>query len=187
MQTNLQTPIEIRSQIWKELTRSVHDKHHAWRTPVFSTLSIDGGVSSRTVVLRSVNESAGQLSIYTDSRSSKVLELRANPKSNFVFWNSRLRWQLRVRCEVSILTEGPLVESLWQRVSQSAAVSDYISASAPGSNLVEEGELVMNQKETVNYFTVLICEIKEMDWLELAGKSHRRAKITGESWLWLNP
>jgi pyridoxine/pyridoxamine 5'-phosphate oxidase len=187
MQTTLETPLEIRSQIWKELTRSVHDKHHAWRTPVLSTVSKDGEVNSRTVVLRGANESENYFLIYTDARSSKVSELRNNANGSFVFWSPRLRWQLRVKVRVSIITTGSLINQLWEKVSQSAAISDYTSVLKPGSKL--DGSTQSDSIHTSNehHFAVLKADIGEIDWLELSGSGHRRARIHGASWDWLTP
>lgn len=187
MENYLHTPFEIRNQIWKELTRSVNDKHHAWRTPVLSTASIDAGVNSRTVVLRGANESENHLLIYTDARSTKVSELEKNSQAFVVFWSPRLHWQLRVKVNISIYTTGPLVDHRWERVSQSAAASDYISPSAPGSQLVTDLESVNTDNSSGHHFAVLVAHICEMDWLELSRNGHRRAKIIDNSWDWLTP
>ncbi len=187
MENDFQTPLEIRNQIWKELTRCVHDKHHAWRTPVLSTCSIDGGVNSRTVVLRRANQGENNLLIYTDERSLKVSELRKNSQAIFVFWSPRLRWQLRINVDISILTTGPIVESLWSAVSQTAAKSDYINPTAPGSELVTDAKPLSINDSLKHHFAVLIGHISEMDWLELSRKGHRRAKIVDDSFDWLAP
>ena len=187
MENYLQTPFEIRSQIWKELTRSVNDKHHAWRTPVLSTVALDEGVNSRTVVLRGAHESENHLLIYTDARSAKVSELEKNSQAFIVFWSPRLHWQLRVKVNISTHTTGPLVDQLWAKVSQSAAASDYISPSAPGTQLVADFESVNTDNSTEHHFAVLVAQIHEMDWLELSRNGHRRAKIIGNSWDWLTP
>ena len=55
MRTPLQTPHEIREQIWRELTRASQDRHHAWRTPVLATVDGDGFANARVVVLRKVD------------------------------------------------------------------------------------------------------------------------------------
>jgi len=187
MQITLRTPPEIRDQIWKELIRSVHDRHHAWRTPVLSTLSIDGGVNSRTVVLRGANEDENNLWVYTDARSPKVTELRNNNNGFFVFWSPRLHWQLRIKVNIAVLTSGPLVDDLWKKVSQSGAITDYINSSRPGSKLIMNSEPVNTHESNEHYFAVLRADVNEIDWLELSGSRHRRAKITDKSWDWLTP
>ena len=187
MELSFQTPLEIRSQIWKGLNRAVHDKHHSWRTPVLSTLAIDGGVNSRTVVLRGVDDAASKLTVYTDARSLKVAELNANSKAVFVFWSQRLHWQLRVKVNISILTTGQQVETLWERVKQSAAAFDYISPLAPGSKLINTTESSTLIKSNDHHIAVLIASVDEIDWLELSIKGHRRARFNDTFWEWLAP
>jgi pyridoxamine 5'-phosphate oxidase len=116
VKVRLETPQEICHQIWKELGRATHDRHHAWRTPVLATVSSEGDANARTVVLRSVDSQLNQLQIYTDSRSSKAVELTANPSALFVFWSPRLSWQLRVRTTVTLVKSGDQVEQLWSQV-----------------------------------------------------------------------
>ncbi len=41
MKNHLQTPNEIRPQIWKELGRASQDRHHEWRTPVLASVDPD--------------------------------------------------------------------------------------------------------------------------------------------------
>ena len=45
MKKDVQTPQEIRQQIWMELGRASQDRHHAWRTPVLATVGVDGAVN----------------------------------------------------------------------------------------------------------------------------------------------
>ena len=188
MQSFLETPEEIRQQICKELVRATRDRHHAWRTPVLATATADGSVNARTVVLRkvSISDAGGTLEIYTDRRSNKVSELILQPNACLVFWSARLNWQLRVRAEVSIQTDGPQVQSLWHTVRQTRAAGDYLGSSAPGAPLQmsDEGTARPDVEasavdEPNGYFAVLTARISEIDWLELGGGKHRRASIVG--------
>ena len=186
MKTFFETPEVIRQQIWKELGRATQDRHHAWRTPVLATSGADGLVNARTVVLRRVDPLASQLEIYTDRRSAKVSELQQQPNAQFVFWSDRLNWQLRIRVSVSILTDGPQIQALWQTVKQTAAARDYTGSIAPGALLAaERATAAVLSDET--HFTLLRGQVVEMDWLELAREKHRRARIVGEVWEWLKP
>ena len=187
MKTHLETPQEIRQQIWKELGRATQDRHHAWRTPVLATASADDVVNARTVVLRNVDVRACLLQIFTDVRSAKLTEITHQPTALFVFWSSRLHWQLRVRVSILRLTDGPQLESLWERVRQSSSASDYLSPSAPGSPLYPDASLCLDANQKISNFAVLNAQVLELDWLELASTGHRRAKITADTWDWLTP
>lgn len=186
MKLRLETPDEIRQQIWKELGRASQDRHHAWRTPVLATASEDGGVNARTVVLRSVDAGLGTLSVFTDRRSAKVSDLAHWSNAQFVFWSARLHWQLRVRVAVSVQSSGPEVAALWQRVSQSASAHDYLSPVAPGTPLVE-ADPDAPARVGEHHFTLLTAKVTEMDWLELDRAGHRRARIRPDEWQWLTP
>jgi general stress protein 26 len=186
MKNYFQTPQEIRQQIWKELGRASQDRHHAWRTPVLATTAENGLVNARTVVLREVDASLGRLVIFTDQRSPKVSEISSQQAALFVFWSSRLIWQLRVRVNMSVSTSGAEVEALWQRVSQSASANDYMGRAAPGAAWREP--VTPHEVPAQNtYFAVLSAQVTEMDWLELGREGHRRARILTDAWEWLTP
>lgn len=186
MKIHLENPEEIRQQIWKELGRATQDRHHEWRTPVLATLAQDGGPLARTVVLRRADALLGQLDIYTDSRSPKVAQLRAQPLAQFVFWSARLSWQLRVRAQVVVITHGPQVDALWQLVRQSASAGDYLSVAVPGEPLAADPGLGEAASPAVS-FAVLRAQVLEMDWLELSRNGHRRAQVGAQTWRWLTP
>ena len=186
MKIHLETPKDIRHQIWKELGRASQDRHHEWRTPVLASTGQDGFVNARTVVLREANAIAGQLEFYTDTRSPKVAELLEQPIAALVFWSARLNWQLRVRAQFSVTTSGPRVEALWQRVKQSASANDYLSPTAPGTALPAVNVPADTLGQTAN-FTVLSAQVFEMNWLELSRDGHRCAKLGAATWEWITP
>jgi pyridoxamine 5'-phosphate oxidase len=184
MRAPLQTPLEIREQIWRELARASQDRHHAWRTPVLATVGSDGFANARVVVLREVDMAHQTLRVYTDSRSPKVRELLHEPHAIFVFWSSQLNWQLRARVAISVETAGPEVQARWERVRQSASAADYLGPVAPGSCL-EAAQSRSTSADAVHHFALLSAEILEMDWLELSRNGHRRANLREGNWRWL--
>lgn len=193
MNQYLETPEQIREQIWKQLVRAAEDRHHAWRTPVLATVDATGMPNARTVVLRKVHQIGvmGTIDLYTDRRSPKVSELVAQPNACLVFWSARLRWQLRVRIIVSVQTDGLPVSSLWQSVRQTRAAVDYMRAKPPGASLPHACGALAQQTphddSQAAYFAVLNAQVTEIDWLELGREQHRRAKIVGDTWQWLVP
>lgn len=191
MKTHLQTPEEIRPQIWKELGRASLDRHHEWRTPVLATADADGLPDARTVVLRQVDASVGQLTFYTDSRSPKVAQLQTQASAVLVFWSARLSWQLRVRVTCSVITSAPEVEALWQGVKHSAAAGDYLSPRPPGAVLPPSHGTAdaaeANAPAPTHNFALLRAQVLQMDWLELSRAGHRRAQLCVNTWEWLTP
>ena len=191
MKIHLQTPEEIRTQIWKELGRASLDRRHEWRTPVLACTDADGLADARAVVLRQVDATAEQLTFYTDSRSPKVAQLQAQDAAVLVVWSARLSWQLRVRVACSVITAGPEVEAIWQGVKQSAAAGDYLSPLPPGAVLPSGRDsadsAAAGTPVPTHSFALLRAQVLHMDWLELSRDGHRRAQLNGNTWAWLTP
>ena len=149
-----------------------------------ATTAQDGLPDARTVVLREADANAAHLRCYTDGRSANVSQLSYRPDALLVFWSKRLNWQLRVRVSVTAHAEGPLVESVWARVSKSVAAGDYLSPSAPGTALSAAIPTTTAHK---HHLVVLSAQVHEIDWLELARGGHRRARLRADTWDWLTP
>ena len=181
MKHGLDTSQEIRHQIWKELGRASLARHHAWRTPVMATVGCDGLPNARTVVLRKVDSNQQTLCFYTDARSAKVSELTKEPKAVLAFWSGRLNWQLRVKVEISVATDGPEIQALWQRIQQSASAGDYMATEAPGTER-PEGFSVAQNLSIDHHFALLNAQVLQMDWLELGHGAHRRARLCADTW-----
>ena len=180
------TESEIRHRVGGELERAVHDRHHEWRTPVLATVTADGFPNARTVVLRQADAKQQSLQIYTDSRSPKAAELVHQPAAVLVFWSARLSWQLRLKVAVQVVSQGPQVDGVWERVGQSPSASDYLSVAAPGDVVPRAPEIIGDSSEH-HHLSILLCQIQELDWLELRRAGHRRAVFNTQSWSWRVP
>lgn len=181
-----QQPQQLRQQVWHELVRAVHERDHAWRTPVLATVAIDGSPNARTVVLRGADPARQMLRFYTDRRSPKVTELMAASGAVLVFWSALLKWQLRVRVKLAVVAEGPEVEALWDAIRSSAAAGDYLGLLAPGTG-IEGVHAVTAQEDAAHHFALLEAQVVDIDWLELGPDGHRRARVTADDWQWLVP
>ena len=183
-QLRLATLTEIEAALWQELTRAVHDKHHEWRTLVLATV---GGTANqpnadaRNVVLREVNPSAKQLTVYTDARAEKAQQIAAHPHGTVAMWSRRLGWQLRCRVRLSLQTSGPTVAARWESLKLSPAAQDYLSPLAPGMPLSGAAEAPATQ----HHFAVIIASVRSIDWLELHREGHRRAVFGDDAATWL--
>lgn len=182
----------VHTALWQELARAPHDKHHGWRTPVLATVDGDAA-DARTVVLREVDVANSTLSLYTDARAAKVAQLQAHPVGTLVLWSRRLGWQLRLRVQLSLQTDGLAVTSRWARLKLSPAAQDYLSPLAPGAALPAATADVTAPPSTAlpaadrGHFALLQARVLTSDWLELHPEGHRRARFDAEGARWLVP
>ena len=182
------TEAELPVRIWQELQRAPLDKHHDWRTPVLATVDAQGRPQARTVVLRQADRAAQTLVFFTDARSPKCAELRAQPEASLLFWSPRLSWQLRAGVRARVITEGPEVDAAWARVRSSPAAGDYLSARPPGdAQAPVDEEPAVPATPGEHHLAVVQLTVQTLDWLELARAGHRRAQVSGDRVAWCVP
>ena len=183
----------VLAEVWRQLDLAVHDKTHAWRTPVLATR--DGeAVDARTEVLREVRSEEHQVLFYTDPRAGKVRQLLVQPQAVLVLWSPALNWQLRLRADLTLHTQGLDVTSRWARVKMSPSAQDYLSPLPPGAALEGGGSdtkhpisMPDTQPDSDVFFGVVVARVRSLDWLELSAQGHRRACFDAQGARWLQP
>lgn len=172
----------LETSIWQTLEASIAERGHEWRTPVLATIDENGLPQARTLVLRGVDPDKRQLRIFTDHRSPKVQQIRQQPCVTLLFWSRVLNWQVRISAEMSVIADGPEIDTAWSRICKSAAAFDYLTLDAPGSPLPD-----MEKHSEYHALAILVAQVKEIDWLELNPEGHRRARLTDGEAQWLTP
>jgi hypothetical protein len=176
---------EIEAAVWAQLVLCAGDKRHAWRTAVLATT--DGEVAdARTVILREVVAGEKRLVVYTDQRGAKVSQLTGHPVGTLVMWSPALGWQLRCRVRMSVVSSGLAVSSRWARIQLTPAAQDYLSPTAPGSD-VPMPSTTGTGTAALPYFAVIEAVVERLDWLELHPQGHRRAVFDAQGARWLQP
>ena len=172
----------IEAEVWHQLDRAAHDKHHPWRTPVLAT--VDGeSADARTVILRETDEATRSLLIYTDARAPKVAQSMRQPIGTLVMWSPALGWQLRCRVRLAFEDDGLAVASRWAALRHSRAAQDYLSPLAPGAPADADAPAADQR----GHFGVLTASVQSVDWLELHRDGHRRALFGDGAARWLQP
>ena len=174
----------LHQQLWRELALAAELRGHPWRTPSLATVSPDGLPDARTVVLREVDPDQEHLVFFTDARSPKVGQLRAQPRGVLVMWSPELSWQLRIQVECRVEASGLAVSSRWARLRSTPAAQDYLAPLPPGSPT----DAAPSGLAAREHFAVVQAQVLEMDWLELGDTGHRRARLmAGQPPVWLQP
>jgi pyridoxamine 5'-phosphate oxidase len=175
----------IAAEVWLQLGAAVHDRRHAWRTPVLATT--DGQFAdARSVILREADPLAQRLGLFTDQRSPKVAQLLSHPVGTLVMWSPALAWQLRCRVQLALEDDGLAVSSRWAHVKLSPSAQDYLSPQAPGAPFEPAATPTHDAVARTN-FAVILAQVVSIDWLELHPDGHRRAAFDTHGARWLQP
>ena len=192
---------EIFEDIKRNLTRGVKDRKHTFHTPVFCNVDNENSIESRVVVLRQFDSPNMVLNFHTDFRSPKILGLQQNNNSLLVFYDHKLKIQLRIKTTSIINNQNKVTQEMWDQTKLFSRKC-YLTEKAPSSstNLPEDGidESLVGREPTLEEsergyknFTVVQNQIQQIDWLYLAASGHRRLKIILEkqipSFQWIIP
>lgn len=180
--------------VWQALGRGVADRRHGFRTPVVSTIGLDGLPRARTVVLRGCARPERALWFHTDLRSPKIEEIRAQPGVSITLYDRKARLQVRARGVAQIRHDDARAQQSWQATTDSArrcyAVQPGpgVALEAPASGMTPELEAQRISPEVAaearSRFAVVWCVLQEMDVLALHHAGHRRMKLTWtDEWL----
>ena len=192
---------EILQDIKKNLTRGVKDRKHAFHTPVFSNISEKEGIESRVVVLRKFDHENMILNFHTDYRSPKTKNLKKNNKSLFVFYDHKLKIQMRIKTTSYLNHQNEVSKEMWDKTrllsrkcylttKEPSSVTFKPEDGIPAHLLGKEPDFDESEKGYQN-FTVVENKIFEIDWLYLDITGHRRLKLifknTDPEYQWLIP
>ena len=173
---------------WRLLEEAIGDPISPVRTPVLISVSTDGLAQGRTVVLRGFNRQQRQLTIYTDARSAKVAQLRAQPTCTLVAYQPNPMMQLRLSTNAIVNHNNEITHEAWA-VMPGPNRCNYLTDPDPGSISVQatDGRPVINaesvptnneNKIAYSHFSVIVFTINELEWLYLPRRGHRRAQFT---------
>ena len=192
---------EIFEDIKRNLTRGVKDRKHSFHTPVFSNIDNEDGITSRVVVLRQFDSENMVLNFHTDFRSPKTFSLQENNNSLFVFYDHKMKTQLRIKTTSTVNNQNNITEEMWEETKLFSRKC-YLTEKAPSSftdfpedgideNLRGKEPSVEESEKGYKNFTVVQNQIQKIDWLYLAASGHRRLKITMQdkiqSYQWIIP
>ena len=189
---------EIQNKYWSMLDDAVTNRASPFRIPVFMCAHQDE-IDGRIVVLRKSDRENNLLQFHTDLRSPKVDILKKNNKASLLFYDKEEKIQLRVKVKCEINNQNSTTEESWKK-TQHISRRCYLTDSPPGTtsenptsgmiSKLEDFDYTMEQSEEgYKNFTVIQCKIKNIEWLYLAAKGHRRARLDLEKNIenWLVP
>jgi len=182
--------------VWDEFARATDDPKHPFRLPVISTASPSLGSDARIVVLRRADVSSRSLEFYTDLRSKKIVELMADPRVFWVFWDPVHQIQLRIRSQARIHSDDPLADDRWRTCPLGSRVI-FLTEWASGTSIERSQEQspppwpgrTISAEESERgrpHFAVVRCAVDYVDFYEIAAEGQRRARFDWGADHWRN-
>ena len=186
--TEKESPVEIWKILIHELEKGYLESDHPFRYVGLGTLG-EHGPEFRTVVLREF-EKILDMYVFTDFRSDKVKELRANPSATLHFYHPKKRVQIRVKAKTEIHHQDLVCAAFWNTLNKDSRKA-YQSTLDPGTEISNPDEAFHWSKELGDrFFTVLRFIPHSIEALQLNGQEHLRIVFSkNEGWegKWLVP
>ena len=190
---------EIEKKIWSLLDDAVTNRNSPFRIPVFicgNKNDFDG----RIVVLRKSDQSNKILQFHSDIRSNKVKKLKDSSNASMLFYDKEEKIQIRIKVECTVNHQNDITKQSWLKTGHMSRKC-YLVDNGPGTESptptsglkpkLDNFEFTMEQSEEgYKNFTVIQCKIKNIEWLYLAAKGHRRARLEYSNYTkgyWLIP
>ena len=147
-----------------------------------ATVRCDGKTSNRTLVFRGFREQSNQLQFVSDTRSSKIPQIQANPWGEICWYFTQTREQFRILGKINFidgLNENmellKIRQELWQKLSDSGKLQ--FAWPEPGVKRSETFPVTITVGESpLANFCILLFEPTEIDHLELRGNPQNRCR-----------
>ena len=176
----------ILDEIWSLLSKGVTDRAEDFRLPIV-VLNSEQEPNARIVVLRGAHKEQNLLRFHTDIRSEKIKFIKDDNKIYFLFYNKERNIQVRAKGFATIHYKNDMTKEVWEK-TQIVSRKCYLATNAPGtlsedptSGIPEQyaGKNVPKEESESGYenFSIIESKIHSFEWLYLASKGHRRAKI----------
>ena len=177
---------EIKNKIWSMLNNAIKDRNSPFRIPVFICGNKDD-FDGRIVVLRKSDQSDNTIQYHSDIRSNKIAKLKSNKNASMLFYDKEEKIQVRLKVECTVNHDNEITKESWLKTGHMSRKCYLVDngpgtkSSTPTSGLkpeLDNFEFTMEQSEEgYKNFTVIQCKIRNIEWLYLAAKGHRRAKF----------
>nr|WP_246827126.1 pyridoxamine 5'-phosphate oxidase family protein [Rhizobium binae] len=186
---------DIDASAWAELETAAANPQSAFRYLNLCSVDTEMRPQARMVVLRGADRSVRRLEFHTDSRSSKWLELSANPHVTVLGFSAESRLQLRLQGKVELHGPGSGgADAAWNRLAAQTRMT-YVGGPPGQERAFETIDMAepAAEVEAKARFGLLIFRARTLDWFQLRQQDNRRALFCYDeagalsSCRWLNP
>jgi pyridoxamine 5'-phosphate oxidase len=185
---------------WRQLVEGSSQPHHPFRNLVAAHAAASGGINQYTVVLRDVQQVPYTIVFYTDARSEKVNDIKADARISALFYNKGQQCQLIVSGNAVIDVQNEVALQHWQKAGYKGRTS-YMAEQPPSTpiNKPADGLAYLQGKEfdeqdRAGYenFAVITIHANAFEYLQLnrkTGNRRARYKLKSNNWQgsWIIP
>lgn len=168
------TLAEAWERVLARINEAVTESGHPFRYVTLATVDKNNTPQQRTVVLRDFSKDR-IFTIYTDSRSDKVHEIRGNDSVSLLFYDDREKLQLRITGNASVVKAGEEYKRHWENGGRRSPHS-YTSVVPPGTEIEKPKEAYHWHLEGTPNFCLIKIEAERMEFLQLDGAKHIRSE-----------
>ena len=191
MNTALQ---EIFDSVWRVLEHAVRDRHDAFHTAMIGTVSAERGPQMRAVTMRQAVRDQRSLCFHTDARAPKVAELQADARIAWLFYDATRKLQIRANGIAVLHAHDELARERWQGSALTSRrtylaplpPSEAVAAAHPNlpADLLHRVPTAEESAAGFDNFCVVVCHLREIEWLFLQSTGHQRARFTWQDTAW---
>ena len=144
------------------------------RRPIgtLATIGAEGAPQQRSLMLRAADEAAGTIAMFTDLRTPKMAELRADPRASLLVYLADRQLQLRLSGHITP-TQGDALASIWAKLPPEAR-GNYGVTPAPGTP-IEQAHAYARDTDQPQNFAQLTFTAATLEATALATSPHARA------------
>lgn len=165
-----------------------------------ATVDKSGNPAVRTLVYRGCDPATGFIVMHTDSRSTKISELKQHATAQLCWYFSETREQYRISGTTELVdSHTPSFQQLrlnqWNNLSLSSRASYQSHQPGTALDINSEAHTISQDQRTVeeisNHFMLILLFPNEVDHLQLKQTPHKRAgfRLLDKQWCMgeLNP
>ncbi|MEM5426269.1 pyridoxamine 5'-phosphate oxidase family protein [Paraburkholderia ferrariae] len=183
---------QIVDEVWARLNAGANAGNE--RSPFtmlqVATIALDGAPAVRTVVLRRVSRERRSVMFHTDVRSTKVSELRRDPRVSLVGCDLDGGIQIRLHGVARIVETPSDTRAVWDS-SRPRTLIVYRTPLAPATPVASPAEahattLAEDSDSSAGFenFCLIDVTVSSIDYLDLNPAGHRRASLVFEEGEW---
>jgi len=190
--------LQLQRRAWDYLRAGASNGRAPFTVMQAATIGRRGAPSVRAVVLRHVFEAEHLIDFYTDVRSEKTAEVRADPRIALIGYDPEGMVQLRLEGVASLVTQGADKKRAWD-ASRLHSLVLYRTPLSPGTSIDCPDDAYPAQADghgtdVAGYqnFCIVRVSLKTLEMLDLSvPAAHKRARYsrTGDEWTgqWIAP